>query len=186
MGSTQENVKKNLAIKLQTNLPPKGKKIWAMKGAQMQKGNYSHEKMARKDDTYISSIEKELFYKGPRSHPSLSDDDFYNTPKMIFQEKVEQPHTLSLDDRHSNNIFQHSTNSFMSDYSLERLRRKHLETEIFNDEKTSSFEFTIPYPDENEILRMQLAEKEAFDRKFQKEREENIMKSYEEKQELLR
>lgn len=32
---------------------------------------------------------------------------------------------------------------------------------------------------------MQLAEKQAIDRKFQKEREEKIMKDFEEKQELL-
>ena len=95
-------------------------------------------------------------------------------------------HALSLDDRNSNNLFQCSTNPFMSDYSPKKVRPKHLEPESFNDEKTSSFEFTIPNPDESDILRIQLAKQEAIDRRFQKEREEKIMKAYEEKQELLK
>ena len=70
----------------------------------------------------------------------------------------------------------------MLDYSPKRVRPKHLEPESFNDENTSSFEFTIPNLDENEILIMQIAEKKAIDRKFQKEMEDKIMKSYEEKQ----
>ena len=74
----------------------------------------------------------------------------------------------------------------MSYYSPEKVRPKHLEPESFNDEKTSSSEFTIPDPKENEILRIQLAQQEAIDRRFQKEREKKIMKAYEEKQELLR
>ena len=61
----------------------------------------------------------------------------------------------------------------MLDYSPKKVSSKNLEPESFNDEKTSSSKFTIPDPDENEILRMQLAGKEAINRKFQKEREEN-------------
>ena len=51
-------------------------------------------------------------------------------------------------------------------YSPKKVRPKHLELESFNDEKTSSFEFTIPDLDENDILRIQLVEKEAIDRRF--------------------
>ena len=65
-----------------------------------------------------------------------------------------QLHALSLDERNSNNLFQHSTNPFMLDYSPKKVRPEHLEPESFNDEKTSSSKFTIPNPDENEILRI--------------------------------
>lgn len=94
--------------------------------------------------------------------------------------------TCTQGDKNSNNIFQRSTNPFISDYSLEKVRPKHLELESFNDEKTSSSKFTVLDANENEILRVQLAKKEAIDRRFQKEGEEKIMKAYEEKQELLR
>ena len=74
----------------------------------------------------------------------------------------------------------------MLDYLPRKVRPKNLEPKSFNDEKTSSSKFTFPNPNENEILRIQLAEKEAIDRRFQKEREEKIMKSYEEKKQLHR
>ena len=147
--NTWANVKKNLGIKLQTYLPPRGRQNWAVKGDQMQKVNYSQKQVARKDNTYHFAIEKEPFSKGPRSHPSLSNDNFYNTPKMICQEKFVQPPALSMGDRNSNNLFQCSTNPFMSDYSPEKVRPKHLEPESFNDEKTSSSKFTVPDPNEN-------------------------------------
>ena len=142
--------------------------------------------MARKDYSYHSTIEKEPFSKGPQSHLGLSDDDFYNTPEMICQEKVVQLCPLSLGDGNRNNLFQYSTNPFMSNYSPRKVRPKHLEPESFNDEKTTNSKFMVPDPNENEILRIQLVEQEATDRSFQKEREEKIMKAYEEKQELLR
>ena len=41
-------------------------------------------------------------------------------------------------------------------------------------------------PDENEILRIQFSKQQAIHRRIQKERKEIIMKTYEEKQELLR
>ena len=62
----------------------------------------------------------------------------------------------------------------------------HLDPESFNDGKTTSSEFTIPDPNEIEVLRMQVAKEEAIKRKFQKEREEKVIKAYEEKQDLLR
>lgn len=102
-----------------------------MKGAQMQKGNYSQEEIAWKDNVYLSTTKREPFYKGPRSHLGLSNDDFYNTPKIICQEKVVQPHALTLGDRNNNDLFQHSRNPFMSDYSPKRERLKHLELESF-------------------------------------------------------
>ena len=105
---------------------------------------------------------------------------------MVCHKKVVQPPIFSLENRTRNNIFQHSTNPFSSDYSPEKVRPRHLEPESFNDEKTSGSEFTIPDPDENEILRAQLAKQEVIDKRFQKEREEVITKNYEENKELLR
>ena len=68
-----------------------------------------------------------------------------------------QPHATSLDARNSNDIFQQSRNPVMLEHYLERVRLGHLEAENFNDEKTSSFKFTIIDLDEIDILRMQLA-----------------------------
>ena len=86
--NTWVNVKQNPRIKLQTNLPPRRRKHWALKGDQMQKGSYSQEKMRRKDNPYHLVADKEHFSKGPRSNPGFSDDEFYNTPKMICQVKI--------------------------------------------------------------------------------------------------
>ena len=74
----------------------------------------------------------------------------------------------------------------MLDSSLKGARPRHLEPKSFSDDKTSSSDFTIPDPDEIEVLRRQLAEQEAIDRRLHKEREENIMKAFEEKQTFLR
>lgn len=115
--NTQENVRKNLEIKLQTDLPPRGRQNWDVKGNQMQKGSHLQEQIERNDNTHHSATEKGHFPKGPRSHVGLSDDDFYNTSKEICQEKIMQSHTFGLEGRTSNNIFQLSTNPFMSDYS---------------------------------------------------------------------
>ena len=54
MKNTLAHVKKNPTIRLETNLPPKGRKNWAMKGAQKQKGNHSQEQVLRtkKHSTY--------------------------------------------------------------------------------------------------------------------------------------
>ena len=90
--------------------------------------------------------------------------------------------TFDLEDRTSNNLFQCSTNPFMSDYSPEKVGPRHLEPKSFNDEKTFGSKFSIPDLDENENLKAHLAKKEAINRRFYKEREEVIMKNYEEKQ----
>ena len=45
MKNTWENVKKNLGIKLQTDLPPRGRQNWTMKRSQMQRGNHSLEQV---------------------------------------------------------------------------------------------------------------------------------------------
>ena len=79
--NTQANMKQNPKIKLHTDLPPRRRQNWAVKGDQVQKGSYSHEKIERKDNPYHLVADKEHFSKGPRSHPGLSDDEFYNTPK---------------------------------------------------------------------------------------------------------
>ena len=74
----------------------------------------------------------------------------------------------------------------MSDSSLKGTRPRHLEPKSFSDDKTSSSDFTILDQDEIEILRRQLVEQEAIDRRLQKEREEKIMKAFQEKQTLLK
>ena len=94
-----------------------------------------------------------------------------------------QPSMFGREGRASNNLFQHSTNPFASDFSPEEVRPRHLDPESYNDEKTTGSEFTIPDPDENEILRAQLAKKEATNKRFRKEKEERVMKVYQEKQE---
>ena len=81
--NTRANVKQNPGIKLQTDLPPRRRQNWAVKGDQMQKGGYSHEQIVRENNPYHLVADKEHFSKGPRSHPSLSDDEFYNTLKVI-------------------------------------------------------------------------------------------------------
>ena len=69
----------------------------------------------------------------------------------------------------------------MLDYSPKKVRPKHLDLESFNEDKTSNSEVIVPDSKEIQTLREQLVEQEAIDRIFQKEREEKIMKSYEEK-----
>lgn len=41
----------------------------------------------------------------------------------------------------------------MLDCSPEKVRPKHLDPKSFNDEKITGSEFTVPNPDENEMLR---------------------------------
>ena len=127
------------------------------------------------------AVERESSCQSSRSHPGLSGDDFFSTPKVICQETVRQKNTPNLDKRNSNNLFQWSTNPFLSDFSQEEVGPKHLDPESFNDEKTASSEFTIPDLDEIEILRMQLVEQESINKKLQKEGEERIIKAFEEK-----
>ena len=81
--NTRENVKQNPEIKLQTDLPPRRGQNWVVKGNQVQKGNFSREQTTRKDNPYHLVADKEHFAKGPRSHPGLSDNEFYNTLEMI-------------------------------------------------------------------------------------------------------
>ena len=68
--------------------------------------------------------------------------------------------------RSLDNSFQYSKSPPMSDSSLKGVRPRHLEPESFSDDKTSSSKFTIPNPDEIEILRRQLAKQEAIDRRL--------------------
>ena len=157
-----------------------------MKGDQGQKGGYSHEQIVRENNPYHLVVDKEHFFKGPRSHLGLSDDEFYNTSKMISQGRGVQPYVLGMGDRNSTNTCQHSKNRFESDYSPERPIPKHLEPKSFNDVKTSGSEFTIPDSDEIQILEAECAEQEAIKRRKQQAREELIKKNHEKKLELLR
>ena len=63
------------------------------------------EATSRESNIHHSTIEIVPFSKGLRSHPTLSDDDFYNTPKMICHEKVVQPLEFSMKNMTSNNLF---------------------------------------------------------------------------------
>ena len=184
--NTWANVKQNPGIKLQTDLPPRRKQNWAVKGDQGQKGGYSHEKIVRENNPYHFVADKEHFSKGPRSHPGLSGDEFYNTPKVIGQGRSVQPCMLGMGDRNSTNTRQNSTNPFESNYSPERSIPKRLELESFNDVKTSGSEFTVPDSDEIHILEAECAEQEAIKRRKQQAREELIQKHREKKLELTR
>ena len=116
----------------------------------------------------------------------MSDDDFYNTPKMICQGKIIQPCALGVGDRNSTNTHQRSTKPFASDFSPERTIPRHLEPKSFNEDKTSDSKLTIPDPNELLVLREKCAEQEAITRRCIKAREEQITNNFEEKQELLR
>ena len=150
----------------------------------MQKGSYSQ--VARQDNPYHLVADKEHFSKGPRSHPGLSDDEFYTTSEMTCQGKGVQPRGSGVGDRNSTNTRQRSTNPFESDYSPERQIPNYLELENFNDAKTSGSDFTVPDSDEIQILEAQCAEQEAIRRKRQQVRDELIRKNHEKKLELKR
>ena len=157
-----------------------------MKGDQVHKRSFSHEQIARKDNPYHLVVDKEHFTKGPRSQPSLSDDEFYNTPEMICQGRIVQTCALDMGDRNSMNTCQHSTNPFESDYSLERIIPRHLEPEIFNEDKTFDSELIVPDPNELLVLREKCVEQEANIRRCRKAKEEKITRHVKEKHELLR
>ena len=86
--NTQANVKKNPGIKLQTDLPPRGRQNWAVKRAQTHRIEYPQEQVNREENAHFSAMERELSYQGSRSHPKLSSDDFFSTPKLVCQETV--------------------------------------------------------------------------------------------------
>ena len=97
-----------------------------------------------------------------------------------------QKYISNLNNRSHEKYLQHSKIPPMLDSSLKRTKPRHLELESFSDERTSSLDFIVPDPYEIDILGMQLAEQEAIDRRLQKEREEKIMKAFEEKKTFLR
>ena len=186
MKNTRAHVKKNPTIRLETNLPPKGRQNQAMKGAQNQKGNHCQEKFLRIKNTQHIVEERGSSGRDARSHHGLSDDDFFDTPQVLYQERIVQQDISNLDARNLDKYFQYGKSPPMSDSSLKGARPRNLEPESFSDDKTSSSNFTIHDLDEIETLRRQLAEQEAIDRRLQKEREENIVKALEEKQTLLK
>ena len=79
MKNTRAHVKKNLAIKLETNLPPRGRQNWAMKVDQNQKGNHSQEQVMRAENPQHIVDERGSSGRDVRSHHGLSDD-FFDTP----------------------------------------------------------------------------------------------------------
>ena len=66
--NTKENVRKNLGIKLQTDLPPRGRQNWVVKGNQMQKGGCVQEQVGGKGTVHHFVVEGMLFSKDSRSH----------------------------------------------------------------------------------------------------------------------
>ena len=152
----------------------------------MKRGNHSLEKVVGIENVQHAIDEKEPSCRESRSHHGLSDDNFFNTPEMLYREKFVQQEMLSLDARNNNNLFQHSRNPFLLDLSPKKIIPRHLEPESCTDAKTSSYEFTIPNLNEMDLLRMQLTDEEFIDRRLQKEREESIIKAFEEKQTILR
>lgn len=125
--NTRANVKKNPGIKLQTDLPPRGRQNWAVKRNQTRRSDCTHEPVNRGENAHLTDMERELSYHGSRSHPELSGDDFFSTPKLVCPETVRQQIAPNLDERMSSNLFQRSTNPFLSDFSQEEIRQMHLE-----------------------------------------------------------
>ena len=80
MKNTQAHVKRNLAIRLETNLPPRGRQNWIVKGAQNKKGNHSQEQAMRVKNPQHVVDERGSSGRDVRSHHGLSDDDFFDTP----------------------------------------------------------------------------------------------------------
>ena len=153
MKNTRAHVKKNPAIMLETNLPSRGRQNWVVKGAQNQKGNHSQEQVLRTKNTQHIVEERGSSGRDARSHHGLSDDDFFDTPQVLYQERIVPQDTSNLSERSLENSFQYEKGPPMSDSSLERARPRHLEPESLSDDKTSSSDFTIPDPDEIETLR---------------------------------
>ena len=127
MKSTPAHVKKNPAIRLETNLPPRGRQNWAMKGAQNQKGNHSQEHVLRTGNTQHIVEERGSSSRDARSHHGLSDDDFFDSPQLLYQERIVQQDISNLDARNLDNSFQYSKSPPMSDSSLKEVRPIHLE-----------------------------------------------------------
>ena len=80
----------------------------------MQRENHSQEKVVGIENAQYFVDERESSCKESRSHRRLSEDDFFDTPEVLYQEKVVQQEAPNLNDRNSNNLFQHSRNPFMS------------------------------------------------------------------------
>ena len=53
--NTRSNVKKNSGIKLQSGLPPRGRKNWSVKMSEVQGENNSHEKGIGEDNFHHST-----------------------------------------------------------------------------------------------------------------------------------
>ena len=166
MKNTQAHVKKNPVVQLQTDLPPRGRQNQAIKGAQNQRGSHSQEQATRNENPQHLADERESSSRNSKSHHGLFEDDFFDTPQVLYQERVLQQDTSNLNDRDHDNPLQHKKGPPMLDSSLKRTRSRHLELECYSDERISSSDFTIPDPNEIDLLRMQLAEKEAIDKRL--------------------
>ena len=59
-----------------------------------------------------------------------------------------------MKNRDHDNPLQHIKIPPLSNLSLKRTRPRHLEPESFSDERTNGSDFTVPNPDEIDVLRM--------------------------------
>ena len=59
-----------------------------MKRPQIQREYNSQEQVIRGKNVHFSIMERESSCQSSRSHPRLSGDDFFSTPKIICQETV--------------------------------------------------------------------------------------------------
>ena len=84
MKNTRAHVKKNPTIRLETNLPPRGRQNWALNGAQNQNGSHSQEQVLRTENTQHIVEERGSSGRDARSHHGLSDDDFFDTPQVFY------------------------------------------------------------------------------------------------------
>ena len=77
-------------MRLQTNLPPRGRQNWDVKGAQNQKGNHSQEQAVRGENPQHIVDERGSSGRDARSHHGSSNDDFFDTLQVLYQERVVQ------------------------------------------------------------------------------------------------
>ena len=104
---------------------------------------------------HVENVESEhdLPCRGSRSNSELSNDIFFHTHKVLYQEKDIQRETLNLRGRENNNLFYAIHNPFFSNNpSLEKPRQVAVEHEVHIDENICSSKDGMP--DDLEMLRM--------------------------------
>ena len=146
---TQAYVRKNPEANLQTKLHPRRKKDMHKKRSDLQ-GRSSHVQENTSKIMEHGESECDLSCRGSRSNSELSNDIFFDTPKVLYQEKAIQQETLKLGVRENNDLFYASQNPFFSNNpSPKKPRMVAIEDENICSSKNGM-------PNDLEMLRMQL------------------------------